>query len=447
MGAPQADGLGGQLIGRRYRLQSVVGSGGSSTVFRAHDEVLGRAVAVKLFGSGSIEPEREEGEVAVLASLDHHALVTMLDAGIHEHEDGAVARYIVMALVKGQNLQQRLAQGPIAPRNIGEIGYDLAEALHYVHAHNVIHRDIKPANVLLVDYGADDPRARAMLSDFGIARADDIDHFTAEGVTTGTAAYLSPEQATGAEVTHASDVYSLGLVLLECFTRKMEFPGVLMDSVVARLNRDPVVPVDLPDHWRELLSAMMARDPAARPARRDLVALLRQTTVVERSRHKDPVAEPTTGGGAAGFHDILSRRTIDRITAIAARMFDAPIAIVSAQDNDRTWFASHYGPEVEETARRVDLSRAAPPDEYPVVVPDATKDERAKNSPLVTGPLALRFYVGVPIKRTDGHTIGTLSVLDFVPGTASESQIASLKDLAALAVTQLDLRPELLRGS
>jgi serine/threonine protein kinase len=82
----------------------------------------------------------------------------------------------------------------------------MAEALHYVHAHNVIHRYIKPSNILLVDYGNEQPRARAMLTDFGIARADDVDRLTAEGVTTGTVAYLSPEQAMGSDVGPESDV-------------------------------------------------------------------------------------------------------------------------------------------------------------------------------------------------------------------------------------------------
>ncbi|MET3769113.1 serine/threonine protein kinase [Marisediminicola sp. UYEF4] len=452
MPVPPADESLGRVLGNRYRLEHVIGRGGTATVYRAVDEALGRAVAIKLFNLRA-EPEREEGEIALLASLEHHAIVTLLDAGVDWDAQGRPTRYIVMALVTGSTLSDRLAIGAIAPRHIGEIGYDMAEALHYVHAHNVIHRDIKPSNVLLVDYGSDEPRARAMLTDFGIARADDVDRLTAEGVTTGTAAYLSPEQASGGTVGPESDVYSLGLVLLECFTRAVEFPGTVIESVVARLTREPAIPEHLPEHWHQLLTAMLARDAAARPSRRELVSMLRQAVILDSSRHKDDADDDLVFGsgsrgrdtGVPGILDTLPTDALDRVTAIAARLFNAPVGIVSVVDRDRTWFASHYGADVEEIVRSVDLSQAAPPEEHPVVVPDARTDPRAQDSPLVTGPLGLRFYVGVPLKRGDGQTIGTLSVLDFVPGTASEAQIASLKDLAALVVAQLDLRHEGLR--
>ncbi|WIB11625.1 serine/threonine-protein kinase [Curtobacterium sp. MCPF17_052] len=137
----------------------------------------------------------------------------------------------------------------------------MAEALDYIHAQGVVHRDIKPSNILLVDYGNGSDRARARLTDFGIALAAGVERLTADGVTTGTAAYLSPEQARGADVGPASDVYSLGLVLLQCFTRRREFPGSLVESALARLSRDPVVPEPLPDHWKNALAAMTAQDP------------------------------------------------------------------------------------------------------------------------------------------------------------------------------------------
>jgi serine/threonine protein kinase len=453
MAAPPEGSATDRVLGDRYRLESIIGVGGMATVYRANDEALGRPVAVKLFDRGSLDPEREEAELAVLAALDHHALVNLFDAGVAPDDNGRPQRYIVMALVVGANLLERVNSAPIATRHIAEIGYDMAEALDYIHSHNVIHRDVKPSNILLVDYGNDAPRARAKLTDFGIALSDDVDRMTAEGATTGTAAYLSPEQVTGGTVGPATDIYSLGLVLLQCFTRQVEFPGPIVESAIARVSRDPHIPSTLPEHWQTLLAAMTARDPSARPARHELVSALRQIIIAESGRHKDleeeafqPLESSTSEISHPEVLDTLPNEALHRVTAMAARLFSAPISIVSVVDHDRTWFRSHYGAEVKLIARAVDLSTATVPLEYPVVIEDGRTDPRTQSSSLVTGPLGLRFYVGVPLKRQDGSTIGTLSVLDFVPGTASEAEIANLQDLAALVVAQLELRQEGIRA-
>ena len=451
MVTPATGNLTGRLLGGRYRVESAIGFGGMATVYRATDEVLGRAVAVKLFDSSTLDPGRQESELAVLASLDHHGVVNLYDAGVDRDEHGRDRRFLIMALVTGQNLQERIQVSPIASRNIAEIGYDMAEALEYIHGRNVLHRDIKPSNILLVDYGNDAPRARAKLTDFGIALSDDIERMTAEGRTTGTAAYLSPEQVAGTPLTPASDVYSLGLVLLQSFTRAIEFPGSMVESAMARLFRDPVIPVFLPEHWRDLLAAMTARDLGDRPVGRELVSLLQQTVIADSARHKDAESDtfypsdPHSSPDRSAILDTIPDQALHRVTAMAARLFSAPISIVSVEDHDRTWFRSHYGPDVEQIARDVDLTTATIPYAEPVIIEDGRSDPRSQDSHLVTGPLGLRFYVGVPLKRTDGQTIGTLSVLDFTPRSASATEVANLEDLAALVVAQLESRHEGLR--
>ncbi len=436
------------MLGERYRLGQTIGHGGLATVFLAHDETLGRDVAVKLFHASAVNSGRQESELAVLAGLDHHALVQIHDAGIDVDEYGRSTRYLVMALVNGSDLHERLSRHPLTSRHIAEIGYDLAEALDYIHAHGVIHRDIKPSNILLVDYGDGSPRARAKLTDFGIAIAEDLERLTTDGTTTGTAGYLSPEQASGQPIGPASDVYSLGLVLLECFTRHLEFPGGVVESALARLSRDPVIPDDLPDYWQQLLAAMTARDPAARPVRHELVAVLKQVVIAESGKHKDEAMEPLFAPGEVHGEpvsrpaslDTLPDEALDRVTAMAARLFSAPISIVSVVDHDRVWFKSHYGDDVERIAREVDLTTIMLPQNDPVVIEDGMLDTRTSDSVLVTGPLGLRFYVSVPLKRSSGELIGTLGVMDFVPGEADEAEIENLKDLAALVVAQLELR-------
>jgi serine/threonine protein kinase len=447
------------LLDGRYRLEQAIGQGGMSVVYRAVDESLHRPVAVKVFHSGIVDIARQEAELGVLASLEHHNLVSLLDAGVVTGPDGTQQRFIVMALVVGQDLEARLSVGPLASRHIAEIGYDMAEALHYIHAHGVVHRDIKPSNILLVDYGNDSDRARARLTDFGIALAAGVERLTADGVTTGTAAYLSPEQARGAEVGPASDVYSLGLVLLQCFTRRREFPGSLVESAVARLSRDPIVPEPLPEHWKSLLRSMTAQDPRDRPAGAELVTLLRDVVIADTAvddRVVDPVAEPATAdAGTATGHDVESGRpaTLDelpdealqRTTAMAARLFEAPIALVEVLDEDREWSQSYIADGVDESARSISFRNGFAPVPVPVVIPDGSAHPEMQNSPLVTGPLGIRFYVSVPLVKHDGAAIGTLAVLDTRPREATEADLENLRDLAALAVTQLELRQESLR--
>ncbi|GAA3339206.1 hypothetical protein GCM10017714_13740 [Curtobacterium pusillum] len=447
------------LLDGRYRLEQAIGQGGMSVVYRAVDEALGRPVAVKVFHAGTVDIARQEAELGVLASLEHHNLVGLLDAGVVTGSDGTRQRFLVMALVVGQDLEARLSVGPLASRHIAEIGYDMAEALHYIHARGVVHRDIKPSNILLVDYGNGADRARARLTDFGIALAAGVERLTADGVTTGTAAYLSPEQARGGDVGPASDVYSLGLVLLQCFTRRREFPGSLVESAVARLSRDPVVPEPLPEHWKSLLRAMTAQDPQDRPTGPDLVTLLRDVMMADTAvadRVVDPTADvaeatastPQDAGAEPGRPatlDELPDEALHRTTAMAARLFDAPIALVEVLDEDREWSQSYIAEGIDESARSISFRNGFAPVPVPVVIPDGAAHPEMQNSPLVTGPLGIRFYVSVPLVKHDGTPIGTLAVLDTRPREATEADLANLRDLAALAVTQLELRQESLR--
>lgn len=276
----------GNLLGGRYRLLEAVGYGGMSAVYRARDTALGRDVAVKVFRSGPADDARQQGEIAVLSRLEHHGLVGVLDAGTYRDEEERDHRFIVMPLVRGDTLRDRLRGEGLRPRNIAEIGYDIAEALEYVHLNGVTHRDVKPSNILIVDYGTNADRMRAKLTDFGIALTDRDEQPAPEGQTTGTVAYLSPEQAAGQPVGPSTDVYSLGLVLLQCFTRTLEFPGTPSESTVARLARDPVVPEALPDRWRQLLESMTAREPGDRPQAREVAAALRHIAIAERGRHR-----------------------------------------------------------------------------------------------------------------------------------------------------------------
>lgn len=273
------------LLGR-YRPQTLIGRGGEASIFRATDEILDREVAIKLYRSGGEEEMAQyRTEQTALARLSHHGIVSLIDAGIDYSAPKDPRPFLVMELVSGSDLATTLDRRELSTEEIAEIAYDLAEALEYVHANGVVHRDIKPSNVMLVAYGTTTFRARARLTDFGIAGGVlASEHTEAEGrATTGTAAYLSPEQASLKRAAPASDIYSLGLVLLECFTHEVAFPGEAVESALARLKLDPRVPDDLPGEWTALLRAMTDRDPAARPTAAQLAPAFRDAILAATS--------------------------------------------------------------------------------------------------------------------------------------------------------------------
>jgi serine/threonine protein kinase len=257
----------GALIGGRYRVDVLLGRGGMSSVYRARDESLGRTVAIKILDARPSNLEsvrRERAEIELLASLSHHALVTLFDASV-DLSDGTDRTFLVMELVDGPDLGSRIAAGPIAPADIAVMAVDLADALHTVHESGVVHRDVKPANVLLGPSALPGQEFSAKLADFGIAHLIDSTRITSTGTVIGTAAYLSPEQAQGGAVGSSSDIYSLGLVLLEAHTRARAFSGTMVETLSARLSRDPEIPASLGDEWKSLLASMTLRDEDARP--------------------------------------------------------------------------------------------------------------------------------------------------------------------------------------
>jgi tRNA A-37 threonylcarbamoyl transferase component Bud32 len=263
------------VIAGRYVLGDLLGEGATARVHRAYDQLLGRAVAVKLFHPGTVElgRDRRAQEVQALRALQHPGLVGLYDAGTDEGH-----AYLVMELAEGPNLAKRLATGPLPGDEVTRLGVQLAEALAHVHAHGVTHRDLKPANILLAD-------GRALIADFGVARLVDATRVTATGATVGTAAYLAPEQVLGERPGPPADVYALGLVLLECLSGVREYQGTPAESAVVRLHRQPDVPEGLPEPLSATLRAMTAREPDARPtAAATARALLGEAAIVPPPR-------------------------------------------------------------------------------------------------------------------------------------------------------------------
>jgi serine/threonine protein kinase len=262
-------------VAGRYELGSTLGAGGMAQVFRAHDQLLDRDVALKLFDAAANRdgPDRIRAEMRTLAGLSHPALVAVYDAGTDVPPSGSARAFLVMALVEGRSLAQVILDGPLPAEWVRGIGVRVAEALDFVHSRGVVHRDVKPANVLLDDDGL------AYLADFGIARAIEQPTLTNDGQILGTAAFLSPEQVGGQPVTATSDVYALGLLLLEALTGRREYPGTSIETALARLSRQAFIDPDLPAMWRGLLAAMTATDPTERPTAAEVATALRPLPV------------------------------------------------------------------------------------------------------------------------------------------------------------------------
>ncbi|GGL02103.1 serine/threonine protein kinase [Curtobacterium luteum] len=256
------------VLAGRYRLVRLIGTGGMGTVYEARDEHTYRLVAVKLFATPdnmtTADRVRQEREIRLLSMLSHPGLIPLYDAGTHEFEDGP-HRFIVMELIADTTLLRRLAEGPLHNYEVADLGAQLADALAYVHSRGIVHRDVKPANILISDEGSSGFARTVKLTDFGVAHFVDGSRLTNDGTIIGTAAYLSPEQVAGEPIGFATDVYSLGLVLLEALTGKQEYSGTLIEAALARLRRDPEVPDGVASEWRDLLERMTHRDPARRP--------------------------------------------------------------------------------------------------------------------------------------------------------------------------------------
>jgi serine/threonine protein kinase len=286
----------GAVLAGRYRLESRIGRGGMADVFRGDDDVLHRPVAVKVFRfdtAAGDDRRRVDAEVRTLASLRHPGLVTVFDAGTADEPNGDGTPFLVMELITGPTLAQQLQAGPLRPEQTAQLGSELAATLGYVHASGVVHRDVKPANILLDTPTGGGTGFTSKLTDFGIARLIDSTRLTSHGMTVGTANYLSPEQAQTGEATSASDVYSLGLVLIECLTGHLAYPGVGVEAALSRLQRPPAIPTEFGPDWTRLLTAMTDRAPQARPSTEQVNNTLTQLALTSPLEPRAAEATPS----------------------------------------------------------------------------------------------------------------------------------------------------------
>jgi serine/threonine protein kinase len=384
----------GEVLGGRYRLAELVGSGGMASVHRAHDLVLDRDVAVKVFRtdvSEAADYRRIQAEIKMLGSVNHPNLVTLHDASLSDDLETA---YLVMELVDGEDLGHLLAERRVSARDAVRIGAQIASALAHIHRKGIVHRDVKPANILV--RRDQDGRVWAKLADLGIARIADATHLTTAGTMLGTVAYLSPEQVAGGYIDSASDVYALGLVLLESLTGAKPFPGTPSESAAMRTVRPPEVPLGLPEVHRALLGAMTAIDPTTRiSAAQAEDALARWEALTGVVTHSTPLAptpllEPTDAtqampspylppetGPQFGATAPVTGTPIPATEAMTAPRFDGTVPVTGQQ------YTGQFGPTQHMTAP------ATNPSTWLTGVPGGPGTAPLRTGPTSTGSVRL----------------------------------------------------------
>ncbi len=303
-------GRAGILLSGRYRLEQRIAAGGMGEVWRATDEVLGRQVAVKLLRHAYVGDEalasRFRAEARYAAALSHPGIAQVFDYGEqHTPGDGGSAgsgAYLVMELVPGEPLSAILARNlRLSAKATLDIVAQAASALQAAHASGIVHRDIKPGNLLVTADGY------VKITDFGIARAAQAaqaGHLTQTGMVMGTAQYVSPEQASGLRISHASDIYSLGVVAYECLAGRPPFTADALIAIALAHVREtpPPLPPDVPPLVSDMVTRMLAKRPEERPASARAVA--DRASVLRATLPSTPgpaLADVAAGDGGAWF--------------------------------------------------------------------------------------------------------------------------------------------------
>ncbi|MET8151938.1 protein kinase [Actinoplanes sp. NPDC049668] len=310
-----------RTLGGRYVLMDELGSGGMSVVWRARDEVLGRAVAVKvLAGRYAADPQwraRIRTEARAAATLSHRNIAQVYDYG-ESYENGRSVPYVVMELIHGSTLQERVKSGELAPRQVFEICGQVAAALAAAHADGLVHRDIKPANVMVTEDGA-------KVVDFGIAAT--VGPVDPDAEVLGTPAYLAPERLTGEGVEPASDVYALGVLMYRLLAGESPWS---VDSTTQMLTAHVYVePTPLPQlegvpaAVTGLVNRMLCKDAAGRPTAADAAAILGWAAELEELPVDATVVAPE---GVPAPPPVRSRRRLLLLGGVAAAAVAVAVA-------------------------------------------------------------------------------------------------------------------------
>ena len=379
----------GETIGGRYELEELVGSGGMSSVYKAHDTLLERNVALKILHEHHLEDadyvERFRREARTVAQLSHPNIVTVIDRGETEGRP-----FIVFEFVDGEPLDRIVARAGALPIDEAlEIAIASAHALAFAHKHGLVHRDVKPPNILL--NGDRVPK----VTDFGIARSLDVKKgVTQTGTVLGTSNYIAPEQASGEHVTAQSDVYSLGVVLFELLTGTVPFAGENFVNVALKHINEPAPSVlarrhELSPRLANAVGRALAKNPRDRFQSMNAFAAELEACLRElRSRASDVDTDATIARAPVARPARHPARRRGRITpgpvllSLLALAALAVIVVAAIAVNRRGSVLPGGGTPAKDTVPvRLGATSAYDPDgdgsEHDAEVPNATDGDRA----------------------------------------------------------------------
>ena len=263
----------GSMFASRYKILSLLGKGGDSTVYRATDNSTNNDVALKIL---KVKTEEDvfsgqfERETTQLAKLDHSNIVKLLDHGCHEG-----VFYVVTEFIDGQSLGDIIKQSPLMEESAVDLGLEIADALSYMNSSGIVHRDIKPDNILISDEG------EVKIVDFGLSREEDQQTVSIKGEMFGTPQYLAPEYIDGKKLTVKTDIYSLGVTLFYMVSGVLPFQaGTPMALLSKQLNEQPPmlnkISSGISEEFADIVNAMLAKDPEARISIESLIERLRK---------------------------------------------------------------------------------------------------------------------------------------------------------------------------
>jgi serine/threonine protein kinase len=245
-----------------YRIIGKLGAGGMGVVYRAEDTKLGRTVALKFIAPREIESAEEKArflhEAQAAASLGHPNICV-----VHEIDEADGRLFMAMEYVEGESLKDRVARGPLKIDEALDVAIQIAQGLDAAHRKSVVHRDVKPANIMIESSGL------VKIMDFGLAKMSGRSKLTKTGTTLGTVAYMSPEQARGAEADHRSDIWSLGAVIYEMVAGRQPFKGDYEQAVLYSIMNEAPEPLTsvragVPMELDRIVAKALAKDRAER---------------------------------------------------------------------------------------------------------------------------------------------------------------------------------------